>query len=193
METTKLPTRPSRRVDLSHYEAITTRIALNQKLMAGSCAFDRPLEITFSEAELQVLKVMAVERFSVNTILRKRAIYALGKQRTAEALEDLMRLAETEHEEIAVRAEALQAIHAISPRVGRVVMEKHLTASSPDLALAIVRYLYQTETPESRQLADRFLGLRKNARIRRMWEQGQQPTGQQAPPKPDRHLNGRLH
>ncbi|MGV3558874.1 HEAT repeat domain-containing protein [Larkinella arboricola] len=193
METTKPATRPSRLVNLDQFEAIKLRMGLNQKLMAGTCAFSEPLDLTFSENEFQVLKVMAGERFSVNTVVRKRAIAALGRQKTVEVMDELVRLAETEHEESAVRYEALKAIGALSPRVGRVLMEKQLNAGSPELALSIVGYLYQTGEPEAKQQADRFLSLRKNARIRQAWDRRQKPNGRQAVPQPDRNLNGRLH
>ncbi|MFD1141584.1 hypothetical protein ACFQ4C_10715 [Larkinella insperata] len=193
MENTKLPTRPSRLVNLDQLAAIKLRMELNQKLMAGTCAFAKPLELAFREAELPVLKVMASERFSVNTLRRKRAIAALGQQKSVETVDDLVQLAETDHEEISVRTEALQAIHRMSPRLGRVMLEKQLNAGVPELALSIVRYLYQTGEPEGRQLADRFLALRKNERIRQAWEQSQKPSGRQAVPQPDRNLNGRLH
>ena len=193
METNKRLTRPSRLVELDKFEAIKVRMDLNQKLMSGSCAFSKPLDLTFSEPEIQVLKVIAIERFSVNTLLRKQAIYALGKQKSVETIDELMQLAQMEHEENVIRCEALQAIHTISPRVGRVVMEKMLTAGVPDLSLFIVRYLSQSGEPEGKAVVDRFLALKKNLRIRRAWEQTAKPTGQHIAPKPDRNLNGRLH
>ncbi|GAB3907677.1 hypothetical protein GCM10028803_41850 [Larkinella knui] len=193
METTRPLTRPSRLVELDKFEAIKIRMDLNQKLMSGSCAFSKPLDLTFSEPEIQVLKVMATERFSVNTLLRKQAIYALGKHKSVETIDELMRLAQTDHEENVIRCEALQAIHTISPEVGRVVMEKMLTAGVPDLSLFIVRYLSQSGEPEGKQMVDRFLALKKNLRIRRALEQVSKPAGKHRAPKPDRNLNGQLH
>lgn len=188
METPNQLTRPSQLVEVDKFTAISLRMQLNQKLMAGSCAFDKPLQLTFSEAELNVLQVITKERLTNNTLLRKQAVHALVQQKSLDTLDIMMQLATEKHEEEVIRTVALQTVHALSPGTGRAMMENVLATSSPSLSISILRYLNQTEGAAEKALVDQFLSLKKNQRIRQQWEKPPTKYEQRTAPQPDKTI-----
>ncbi|MEZ0607824.1 hypothetical protein ACAW74_04865 [Fibrella sp. WM1] len=184
METSDSLSRPSRLIDTIPTKAIQLRISLNQQLLAGSCGFDKPVEFSFTADEQQVLRVIATERFTHHTHLRKQAVRALGYQKNIDALDDLIRLTKATHEEDTIRLEAIQAIHRLSPSVGLIIMQNLLTNGASMLSLFILRFLSASTNAEERALAEHSLSLKKNQRIRQQLTQ--KPSKQTATtPKSD--------
>ncbi|CCH00328.1 hypothetical protein FAES_2319 [Fibrella aestuarina BUZ 2] len=186
METPDSFSRPSRLLDTLPTKAIQLRIQLNQQLLAGSCGFDKPIALSFTDDEQQVLRVIATERFTHHTHLRKQAVRALGYQRHVDALDELVRLANATHEEETIRLEAIQATHRLAPAVGLIVMQNLLANGPSMLAPFILRLLSASEQADERALAQQVLSLKKNQSLRQQLTQEQPKRTSPTAPKADR-------
>jgi HEAT repeat protein len=115
--------RPSQRVDLRALPTVARRQTLNEQLLANTCPLGAPKETKPPRADdLQLLLQMTRERFSgAQSLLRSRAVRALGHVHALEAMEELTTLATSPVERDAIRATAAEALRALSPAVANLL------------------------------------------------------------------------
>jgi HEAT repeat protein len=146
--------RASVRASLSGLDAVRLRQRLNVKLLARSCGNDSNTgSVLFDAAELPLLLQIAGERVSgTNPLLRRAAVSALGTFQRLEAVEALTRLAASEVEHEALRADAVVALAGASPVLAAAILRPHLKDLSPLVRQSAAIALGRSGTPEAAEL-----------------------------------------